>query len=350
MGGLRITSSGGIGCSLGFNTLVNGQYYFVTAAHCSSGVNGYGSCCADYYQPTASSIYHIGREVFNPPLFTGGLCPYGRRCRHSDATLVQYDSPEPIGRIARTGYFDSRGWRDGYFRESGSTTIRDDSPYQEIVETVDYPLANTALDKVGATTGWTGWGASSTCADLNIYQTDITMLCQYSVDAGADEGDSGSPVFYWIFCLDSPSCTQGGARLYGVEWSATRDPVTGNPVPPFWYSAYGDIRLELQSYGTLNPLYAPPPPPPSLSVSISGPTRVQPDVYCNWSSAVSGGSPPYNYSWTQGGTIVGNGASVSLYTGSASFSLGLTVTDANQAQGSATMSVSVTSSARVCPM
>ncbi|HUF29777.1 MAG TPA: S8 family serine peptidase [Gemmatimonadaceae bacterium] len=55
-------------------------------------------------------------------------------------------------------------------------------------------------------------------------------------------------------------------------------------------------------YGLLNITGAiaadPPASPPPLSVSIDGPTQIQPGATCTWYAAVGNGTPPYSYQWT----------------------------------------------------
>ncbi len=89
--------------------------------------------------------------------------------------------------------------------------------------------------------------------------------------------------------------------------------------------------------------------PPPLSVSIQGPARVKPNVYCTWSSSVAGGTPPYTYYWTRGGVGVGTESTVNVYTGTSSFVLRLDAGDQLGSQGFAQKSVTVTSSAPMCP-
>lgn len=94
------------------------------------------------------------------------------------------------------------------------------------------------------------------------------------------------------------------------------------------------------------------PPPSSLSVSISGPTRIQPGATCTWDAPTSGGSPPYSYQWTNDGQLAGSSYS---YTGSKAwgsssswFSLKVSVTDAAGTIRDAEITVYVDSSAGIC--
>ncbi|MGH7573523.1 MAG: S8 family serine peptidase [Longimicrobiales bacterium] len=95
-----------------------------------------------------------------------------------------------------------------------------------------------------------------------------------------------------------------------------------------------------------------PPPPPAPTVSISGPAEIQPDATCTWDAYVTGGEPPYSYSWTNDGIGVSTGSS---YTGGKDegslldhFELELTVTDSNGAWEKDYLTVYEDESAWVC--
>jgi hypothetical protein len=57
---------------------------------------------------------------------------------------------------------------------------------------------DTYFHKVGRTTGWSFGPQTRTC--YIYYVAGKALVCQYSVAAEADQGDSGSPVFMWICC------------------------------------------------------------------------------------------------------------------------------------------------------
>jgi Bacterial Ig-like domain (group 2) len=80
----------------------------------------------------------------------------------------------------------------------------------------------------------------------------------------------------------------------------------------------------------------------TLSVSISGRSLIQPNVYCEYLGTASGGTGSYTYAWTQTtGTGVGSATNDYLAKSSSPFTLTLHVTDSNGATGTATKSVSV---------
>jgi len=94
----------------------------------------------------------------------------------------------------------------------------------------------------------------------------------------------------------------------------------------------------------------PPPPPPSLDVTINGPTEMQPNSQCFYSSTVSGGTGSYSYRWYQGGTLVGTESSVTVSSTGyvSSFLLTLDVSDSGGGNGSDQITVQITDSAPVC--
>ena len=89
----------------------------------------------------------------------------------------------------------------------------------------------------------------------------------------------------------------------------------------------------------------------SVSVSMSGPTNVKPGATCEWFATVTGGTAPYSYYWTPGGYSGGGDYD---YTNSVSdggsFTMALTVTDANGAHGTTSELVHVHSTALECPL
>lgn len=87
----------------------------------------------------------------------------------------------------------------------------------------------------------------------------------------------------------------------------------------------------------------------SLSgVSIIGPAAIRPGTLCLWSASVQGAG--YTFQWTVDGIPEGTDSDQFTRSASASFELGLTVTDATGATGSATRSVTVSGSAQLCPI
>lgn len=193
VGGLQI-QYGSKGCTLGFIANRSGVKGIVTNSHCTSIQGGVENTV--YYHPSGSgSTNRIGIETVDPPYSpgTGGVCPSGRRCRYSDTAFVKIPHPSGpsvkanVGFIARTTGL-------------GKVDIDSNNPQYRIVREVAFPLVGEVLNKVGRTTGWTQGVVSATCynipvLDPNSAPTDITLICQDSVNAGQAGGDSGSPVF-----------------------------------------------------------------------------------------------------------------------------------------------------------
>lgn len=96
----------------------------------------------------------------------------------------------------------------------------------------------------------------------------------------------------------------------------------------------------------------PPPPPALTTVSISGPTQIQPGATCTWYASVSDGVSPYTYEWTSNDAPVGNDyyytGSKPIGSGGTSFRVGLRVTDAGGRQGQYELTVFEDSSAGLC--
>jgi hypothetical protein len=239
--GIQVNFHGSDGswvCTVGFNVRHSGGRSFITNSHCTAerSVNT-GTA---FFQPSSTTEPQaIGMEVDDPPLFTGGICPVGRRCRYSDAARVLYDGDAKSwqGRIART-----TGVGNGELDVAGHFTI---------VSQADTATTFTGiLNKVGRTTGWTRGEVSQTCAHVNVSGTDLTMLCQTrltgtSLSAG---GDSGAP---WFRIVDGDK-----VELVGIHWG-------GSGGTSAIFSPLRNVVLELGSMTATAPI-SPPPAPSSL--------------------------------------------------------------------------------------
>lgn len=210
VGGLQI-DFGGSQCTLGANVWYTnhaqgipvGTLGFLTAAHCSN-----------TWRATDGTVYsqggqQIGQERWDPPPFTNAQntrCPAGARCRWSDVSFVAYDAnvDRRQGAVAHTLYRGFGPW------QTGSLDISSSSPHFLYVGMVN-PVVGTYLEKVGRTTGWTVGSVSRTCADYTVLGR--TVLCQDQVEAYAEGGDSGSPVFR----MSSDSY----ASFAGIVWAKT---------------------------------------------------------------------------------------------------------------------------------
>jgi subtilisin family serine protease len=88
-------------------------------------------------------------------------------------------------------------------------------------------------------------------------------------------------------------------------------------------------------------------PPPT--VTIAGPSSVRPNATCVWTANVSGGLPPYSYSWTVNSSAVGGNSPELIYqNGGSSFTINVLVTDAATGTANKSKSVTVSASAPIC--
>jgi hypothetical protein len=86
-------------------------------------------------------------------------------------------------------------------------------------------------EKIGQYSGWTSGRISRTCVDVNVKDTNITLLCQHEVATCGGPGDSGAPVF---------QRTQGdNVILAGIVWGGPDDGTS------FSYSPISAIEAEL---------------------------------------------------------------------------------------------------------
>jgi hypothetical protein len=213
-------------CTMGFNVSHSEGRSFITNSHCTKrqgGVEG-----TQYFQPSSSiDPTVIATEAVDPEYFRGGVCPRGRRCRYSDASLAVYasDVASNQGEIAKTS-----GPNNGDLNAVGTFTItRQDD------QTTSFPLG-TVVNKVGRTTGWTQGEVTRTCTHTGVLGTNVVLLCQTFVSnpAGAivvGGGDSGSGVFS-VGRRDS-------VTLLGILWGGSSDNRT------FVFSPFKQIQDEL---------------------------------------------------------------------------------------------------------
>lgn len=185
-GGLQIryiVGSSTYTCTLGPVALRNGVKGFIVNSHCTA--TRFTVDNEKFYQAKPSDR-HIATETVDPPYFTGGDCPPSRRCAYADAAFAEWKHRGTwnLGRIYKTEY---SGHLNGSTHRVGASFIINRKSHLITV--------GTLVQKVGRTTGWTYGDITRTCVDGNVYQSNITMLCQYAADYGNGSGDSGAPVF-----------------------------------------------------------------------------------------------------------------------------------------------------------
>lgn len=229
IGGIAIDWYDGVAnpCTLGIPVRRSGAARFMTAAHCSAQPHVASDSTPmfqPYYDPAWS--FFIGRRNLTAPTFTNAQdnrCPVTYNCRWSDAALSAYAAgiTDSLGRIARTE--TSGQW-------SGSILINHAAPTWRITQEAQYPFVGEQLNKVGQTTGWTQGFVTADCANFYSADQGVLYLCQGEIEAGADQGDSGAPVFGII--------TGGDVRFLGIVRG-------GVPNSYFSFSPVDGIEYEL---------------------------------------------------------------------------------------------------------
>ena len=199
-GGVQIQTPTGT-CTLGVNGTRAGVKGFVTASHCTATQSLLEG--TPFFQNTFGAFNQVGTETVDPPFFTGGSCPSGRKCRMSDAAFVAYSSPSLSegGKIANALIC---------LPSQSTLLINPQLPRLPVTGFLfATPVTGSAVAKTGRSTGCTFGTVKNTCIDSNVSFTTITMLCQQRVAAVSQKGDSGSPVFL-----------HGGdeATLSGIYW------------------------------------------------------------------------------------------------------------------------------------
>lgn len=183
-------------------------------------------------------------------------------------------------------------------------------------ELASYSNFGPALDIVA----FGGERVPFTCSGADIVTTDA-----WSGD-GCNDGPGGDVNFTATFSGTSAAAPQvsGVAALLlssepGLTWTSVRNRILSSA--DNWGSSYYFGNGKLDAYGTLVSL--------PLSASINGPSEVLPMQFCSWQASVSGGLPPYTYSWS--GVLSGSGSSVMGLVSESGW-LNLTVTDAANSQ------------------
>jgi hypothetical protein len=205
--------------------------------------------------------------------------------------------------------WDSRYYADGTLVPNGSRMLkaiaRDDqsqeTPSAEVPVTVSNPVA----------------GFTFSCTQL---------ACSFTSTSTDPNGAIAS--YAWTFGDGGTSTVQNPSHTYAAGGTLT---VTGND--------------GTASAPTSTPVTVSNPP---LTVTIFGSSTVQPNVMCTYHAIVSGGTPPYTYSWWRFTMILGNEEWLDMNTGSFSGYLHVDVHDAAGGSAYPSKYLTVTSTAKPC--
>jgi hypothetical protein len=214
-------------CTLGFNVRAPNRpnvQGFVTNSHCTE-QRGVVTGTQWNQKELALPVDYVAIERHDPPFFQGGDCPVGRNCRYSDAAGAQYTvSPaeQAFGHIYKTTAPSQHS--------PGPLTIDPVNPMWTIISETPFPTVGQTMHKTGRTTGWLIGPVVATCITTNVAGAgEITLLCQDRVEATAQGGDSGSPVFLRYGDTHDVS-------LAGILW--------GGSANTFVLSSMDNIRFE----------------------------------------------------------------------------------------------------------
>lgn len=211
----------------------------VTAAHCVQS-SGFGGVTGTFvYQPNSTTSSLVGRVSVNPAATNNGTgCAPSDVCRESDAALIRADATQFPASSWDLGGIESTTDREVGPNSGGSTTI---GGRIGLANASTIFFAGDTLEKIGATTGWTAGVVTGTC----VYHSDGVgggRMCNGVVAAGANHGDSGSPVFW----MDP----QGAYHLMGILWGGP-DASTGHNSSEFWFSRWQGIVDDLSPFDAL---------------------------------------------------------------------------------------------------
>lgn len=146
-------------CTLGFpvRLVPPNQDGFVTNSHCSRTQGQVDN--GRYWQASRPALDndHAGVEIIDPAYTSGGGCPTGRRCRQSDAAVVQATSAGPValGTIART--------------EPNSLTWNGSDRYQITAKATSAPAVGLVVQRVGRTSGRTFGEVTHSCSEKDFF-------------------------------------------------------------------------------------------------------------------------------------------------------------------------------------
>lgn len=185
-------------CTNGFNVFAGTKAYALVNAHCVVGFpypfGGWVNNQRVSQPMDLGSTNWISRVTHNPPSSpTLPGCWSGHVCRYNDAAAsaitVPTSSYDFYG-IVRT---NNRIVVPGV---AGSIVVNSSAPRINLVG-VAYLNEGDTVEKIGFKTGWTAGPIISECEYIYLALDNGGRICSTVVEAGANSGDSGLPVFLW---------------------------------------------------------------------------------------------------------------------------------------------------------
>lgn len=240
---------------------------FITNSHCTSGNGFVGGVQGHSYYRRGNAFggnNFLGIETFDPnfqpaPVNNArrrgeSVVPdYTRPYRYSDAAFIDFDAAmtaSPLfGQIIRTDTAGTTG--PGSSGRVGAFEIVEDADsYHQFIGTIVHKMGSTTNRTVGAIADDPDRNPGESCFDYVFPQFLSTggldpnygdmLVCQNRVNAYADQGDSGAPVFSVLDELEKRG-GQPEARFQGLLW--------GEDGVSYVFSPYRGITHDLRASG-----------------------------------------------------------------------------------------------------
>lgn len=325
-------------CTMGFNIVVGGTGYMVTASHCT---NSYGGQLnRRWYQPSIvfnpftgqdmiNTPYLIGATAINPAWRTSGCTyPNATFCRETDGMLVKWADQSAFAQNVYETSVVGTGNNPGNNIIGNEIQAWNNEPgWQQSV--------GRSVMKTGGISGSTVGTLLSTCGYTPPDTLDgISIECANVAQLEQRPGDSGAPVFrpFEVPYTGDRRFIEGIASMRG---SVASNPGVSHMICSPWWALLQELGVSTS---------APPPPPPPFSGSIWGPTAISPNITYQWSFSPQYGTAPYTYRWYVDGMEAGTDSYIDWsFPASSSHTISATATDATGRQTSHAISVVVDS-------
>ena len=296
-------------CTMGFNIVVSGQPYFLTASHCTTTYGGelgrLWFAPSIVYNPITGQIAintnaYVGQTARNPAWVTTNCFGGATRCRWTDAMLVKWRNNDYAKNVYITSVIGSGN-------NAGNVVIGDE---QLVVESMfgpsftggpEWPLRDPTqmpgmvVSKTGSITGTTTGPLLQTCNIIIPTNTGLGINCGNLAQMREDPGDSGAPVYYTNLFSNVPF-TEGIATLKATVQAHPNDAYA---VYSPWGAIMTDLGIVRLSGGALafSSTTGGGGGPPPFTGSIVGPTDINPNMDYDWSISTQAGTAPYSYQW-----------------------------------------------------